>query len=106
MASTVCELQWISYVLKDLKIKLPQPIPLWVDNKAAIHITSNPVFHERTKHLDIDCHIVRNKYLEGFITPSYVSTKCQIADVLTKALPKPQFMELVGKLGLHDVFAS
>ncbi|KAL0412091.1 UNVERIFIED_CONTAM: Retrovirus-related Pol polyprotein from transposon RE2 [Sesamum latifolium] len=60
MASTVCELIWISYSLDDFGITLHSLIPFHCDNKAAIHITENPVFHERTKHLDIDCHIVRD----------------------------------------------
>lgn len=46
--STVCELQWISYILNDLHIPLLTPIPLWCDNRVALHITANPVFHERT----------------------------------------------------------
>ncbi|XP_057986074.1 uncharacterized mitochondrial protein AtMg00810-like [Hevea brasiliensis] len=56
MAATVCELLWITYVLRDLQVSVMLPIPLYCDNKAALHIASNPVFHERTKHLEIDCH--------------------------------------------------
>ncbi|KAK4387418.1 Retrovirus-related Pol polyprotein from transposon RE2 [Sesamum angolense] len=62
MGSTVCELLWISYILRELQVDLQLPIPLWCDNKAALHITANPVFHERTKHLDIDCHLVRDQF--------------------------------------------
>ncbi|KAL0329372.1 UNVERIFIED_CONTAM: Retrovirus-related Pol polyprotein from transposon RE2, partial [Sesamum radiatum] len=57
MASTVCELMWISYLLHDFLVPVQRPIPFWCDNKAVLHITANPVFHERTKHLDIDCHL-------------------------------------------------
>ncbi|GAA0149006.1 transmembrane signal receptor [Lithospermum erythrorhizon] len=95
MGATVCELQWISYVLADLGCSLNLPIPLMCDNQAALHITSNPVFHEWTKHLDIDCHIVRNQYLAGFIVPQQISTKVQPADLFTKALHAPQFQFLV-----------
>lgn len=49
MAATVCELQWVTYILCDLKIPVPTPISLYCDNQAAIHIAQNPVFHERTK---------------------------------------------------------
>ncbi|KAL0421082.1 UNVERIFIED_CONTAM: Retrovirus-related Pol polyprotein from transposon RE2 [Sesamum latifolium] len=62
MGSTVCELLWIGYILADFGISLDSPIPFYCDNKAAIHITENPVFHERTKHLDIDCHLIRNQF--------------------------------------------
>ena len=50
LASTVCELLWISYILRDFDITVPLPIPIWCDNQAALHIVANPVFHERTKH--------------------------------------------------------
>ena len=68
MGSTICELQWILYILKDFQISPPLPILLLCDNKAAIHITANPVFHERTKHLKIDCHVVQHQYTARFIS--------------------------------------
>ncbi|KAL0457046.1 UNVERIFIED_CONTAM: Retrovirus-related Pol polyprotein from transposon RE1, partial [Sesamum latifolium] len=76
LASTVCELIWVNYFLQDLKVSVPKPIPLFC--KAA-HITANPVFHERTKHLEIDCHIVRDKFKEGFVLPTHVNAKSQVA---------------------------
>ncbi|XP_058010210.1 uncharacterized mitochondrial protein AtMg00810-like [Hevea brasiliensis] len=63
MASTVSELQWLSYLLQTFQLQIFLPIPLYCDNKATIHIASNPVFHERTKHTDIDCHVVRDQML-------------------------------------------
>lgn len=54
LGTTTCELQWISYLARDLHFSIPTSIPLWCDNQAALHIVANPVFHERTKHLDID----------------------------------------------------
>ncbi|KAL0454835.1 UNVERIFIED_CONTAM: Retrovirus-related Pol polyprotein from transposon RE1 [Sesamum latifolium] len=102
MASTVCELLWISYILSDFGIPVSSPIPFHCDNKAAIHITENPVFHERTKHLDIDCHIICDRFKYDFILPHHVSTHQQIADLFTKALPAPQFTRLVSKLGMSS----
>lgn len=103
LAATVCELLWISYILRDLQVKLKIPVNRWCDNKSAIHITQNPVFHERTKHLDIDCHFVRDKYKDGFILPKYIPTKQQLADLFTKGLCGPQFQHLLSKMNLNDI---
>ncbi|KAL0310298.1 UNVERIFIED_CONTAM: hypothetical protein Scaly_2941800 [Sesamum calycinum] len=58
LAATVYELRWISCILKDFGISLVVPIPLFCDNKAALHILANPVFHECTKHIELDCHLI------------------------------------------------
>ncbi|GAA0160814.1 transmembrane signal receptor [Lithospermum erythrorhizon] len=102
MASTVCELQWITYLLKDFFVQVHTPIMLWCDNQAALHIISNPVFHERTKHLDIDCHIVLNQFQNVLIQPPKIASASQIADVFTKALPDLPFNNLISKLGMKD----
>ncbi|KAK4388162.1 hypothetical protein Sango_2422800 [Sesamum angolense] len=86
MASIVCELIWIGYSLQDLKVPFRTPIPLFCDNKVALHITANPVFHEQAKHLEIDCHIVKDKFKNGFVIPTHVVAKDQVADMLTKPL--------------------
>src|ERR1051325_271480 len=65
LASTTRELQWMCFMLHDLH-QFPSRLPvLYCDNQSAIQISSNPVFHERTKHLDIDCHLVREKVQAG-----------------------------------------
>lgn len=74
LSATVCELLWLSYVAADLQLKLAYPITLWCDNQAALHIVSNPMFHERTKHLSIDCHLVREQFKESFVNPKFVSS--------------------------------
>ncbi|XP_034223842.1 uncharacterized mitochondrial protein AtMg00810-like [Prunus dulcis] len=103
MANTCLELTWLRYILQDLKVLQTVPVPLFCDNQAALYIAANPVFHERTKHIEIDCHIVREKLQAGMISPSYVPTRFQLADVFTKALGKDQFVTLRDKLGLHDI---
>ncbi|KAK6161983.1 hypothetical protein DH2020_001824 [Rehmannia glutinosa] len=100
MAATVCELQWLYNLSHDLHLNVALPIALWCDNKATLHITANPVFHERTKHLDIDCHIVRNQYKAGLIHPHHISTHLQPADLFTKSLGGPLFRTHLLKLGM------
>ncbi|KAL0458674.1 UNVERIFIED_CONTAM: Retrovirus-related Pol polyprotein from transposon RE2 [Sesamum latifolium] len=89
-----------SYLLIDFGVDVHTPVPFYCDNKAALHIMVNPVFHERTKHIEIDCHIVRNAYKEGFVLPSHVKGSEQLADIFTKSLPFKQFCTMVSKLGL------
>ncbi|GKB58819.1 retrovirus-related pol polyprotein from transposon TNT 1-94, partial [Tanacetum coccineum] len=90
MALTCCEVTWLVSLLKDLRIKDLGPVDLKCDNLATIHIASNPVFHDRTKHIEVDCHYVKDQIKLGLVKPSYVSTIEQVADVFTKVLPTEQ----------------
>lgn len=86
MCITVAEIVWLKGLFKELGISFARPDLLFCNNKVVIQIANNPVFHERTKHIKIDCHFIREKQLEGIVQPTYVSSKQQVADLLTKAL--------------------
>lgn len=98
MALTACEITWLSALLKDMGLHNIPPAVLKVDNQAAISIAANPVMHERTKHIEIDCHFVRDKLQSGTLTAQYVPSHGQLADILTKPLSGKQHNYILNKL--------
>ena len=104
MAVATCEIAWILYFLKDIGVEHKREALLFCDREAAFHIGSNPVFYERTKHIEIDFHVVRDKVLEKVIKLNHVRTHCQLANLLTKALNFNQFSSLICKLGMINIY--
>lgn len=92
MAFTTCEIVWLSALLKDLGLKLPGPATLFCDNQA--------VFHERTKHNEVDQYFVRDKMQVGVIQPKHIFTTDQLADAFTEVLPIAQHEKLLSKMGV------
>ena len=103
MADTCCELTWLRYLLADLHLPISGPAVLHCDNQAALHTAANPVFHERTRHIEMDCHFVRDKIVQGQVVTRHVSSSQQLADIFTKALGKEKFKSLLVKLGVIDI---
>lgn len=100
MAAVASEITWLVCLLEELGVKNLQPVTLECDNQSALQIAKNPVLHQRTKHIEIDCHFTREKVLEGLIQLRYIPTHEQLADVLTKIIPSIKLQPLLFKLGM------
>ena len=103
LATATCEIQWLTYLLQDFQVPFKSPALVYCDSRSALYLASNPVFHERSKHIELDCHVVREKIRSGLIHLLPIRTHSQLADICTKALPPKQFCNLHAKLGMYDV---
>ena len=104
LASLTSEIIWIVKILEDLQCVNILPVDMHCDSNSAIKIAANPVFHERTKHLEIDLHFVREKILNGVVRTLKVDSANQIADIFTKGLDILQHHSLVEKLGMIVIY--
>ncbi|XP_019184653.1 PREDICTED: uncharacterized protein LOC109179610 [Ipomoea nil] len=98
LATTTCEIQWLSFLLTEFGVQNDEEVAIYCDSKSAIAIAENPVFHERTKHIELDCHLVREKLHKGLIKLFHISSENQLADPFTKTHCPASFQSYVSKL--------
>ncbi|GKC72863.1 hypothetical protein Tco_1118746 [Tanacetum coccineum] len=106
LATVTCKIMWLLNLLIDFKLETEKPVPIFCDNKAALQIAVNPVFHDKTKHFEIDLHFVRDKIIEGIIKPSKIESANNLADMFTKGLSADQLTHLLEGLNLFDPFKT
>ncbi|KAL6331808.1 hypothetical protein AAG906_020151 [Vitis piasezkii] len=92
------EIVWMQALLQELCVPIPAIPLLWYDNISAYHMAKNPVFHARTKHIEIDLHFIRDQVMRGKIQLHFVPTEEQPADLLTKHLTSSRFLSLKSQL--------
>ena len=100
LADITSELLWLRWLLKDLGMSTSSATSLYCDNQSVIHIVHNDIFHERTKHIEIDCHFIRYHLVHSALKLISVSSKYQLADIFTKSHPKGRLHTLVDNLKL------
>nr|KYP44645.1 Copia protein [Cajanus cajan] len=103
LASVASEITWLKNLLTDFQVRTTHAT-IYYDNKAVIHIASNPTFHERIKHLKINLHFVREQVTRGVLKLFHVRKFHQLADVFTKALPRNAFLSILSKMRIDNIF--
>jgi hypothetical protein len=102
MSQACSEIFWLQGLLAELGFRQDTPTPLHGDNTSAIHLSANPIFHERTKHIEVDCHFIRAAFEDKVISLPHVPSTLQVADIFTKTLTRQRHQFLVDKLMLLD----
>ena len=105
MALATCKLIWLRHLLQELRFENDEQMKLICDNQIALHIASNPVFHKRTKHIEVDYHFIRKKIASGCVATSFVNSNDQLADIFTKSFRGPRIKYICNKLGAYDIYA-
>lgn len=105
MTEVLRELKWVKGLLFDFGIRHDRPMTLMCDNQSAIYLTKNPVFHERTKHIEAECHFIRDHIINRTIATKHVVSKDQLADIFTKAQGRKEFDIFLYKLDIRNLYA-
>ena len=82
---------------------MPQPAPVYCDSKSAIYLAHNPAFHERSKNIELDCHVIREKIQSKLLHLLPISTVDQLMDMFTKPLHSPALTSILSKFGLCSI---
>ena len=91
---------WTVHLLEERGVCNLKLVTHHCNNMSALNIAHNLVLHDRTKHIEINCHFTREKVMDGLLQLTYLPTSSQLADVFTKILPSSQFQTLLSKLGM------
>ena len=105
MALATCELIWLKHLLQKLRFGKDELVKLMCDNQVALHIASNLIFHERTIHIEVDCHFIRGNIALGCMTTSFVNSSDQLAEIFTKSLKGFRITYICNKLDTYDLYA-
>lgn len=103
MVAALKELKWIKGMLSSMGIAHSGAMDMFSDSKSVLHIATNHVFHERTKHMERDCHFIRDDIKAGILRTNHVPTMDQLADVFTKTLGRRPFQAILPKLGIRNL---
>ncbi|KAK3006834.1 hypothetical protein RJ639_015528 [Escallonia herrerae] len=105
MAKGLCELLWLKGLLAEIGYSSKSSMNMFCDNKSAIQIAENPVQHDRTKHVEVDRHFIKEKLEAKIIRFPFVKSEEQLADILTKAVSSKVFHNSLDKLDIRDIYA-
>lgn len=97
MSNAAAEISWLQSLLRELGVVAAPPL-LLCDNINATFLAENPVMHQRTKHIEVDHHFIREKVARKQLVVRFVPSEDQLADIMTKGLPSPRFINLRTKL--------
>ena len=103
VANAVAEATWLRQLLLELHTPLRRATLVYCDNISAVYMSSNPVQHQRTKHIEIDLHFVRERVALGHVKVLHVPTSSQYADIFTKGLPSTVFVEFRSSLNVRGI---
>ncbi|GJZ70296.1 ribonuclease H-like domain-containing protein [Tanacetum coccineum] len=102
VANVVAETTWLRNLLRELHMPLLSATIVYCDNVSAIYLTANPVQHQRTKHIEIDIHFVRDMVARGHVRVLQVPSRYQYVDIFTKGLPSALFEEFRSSLSVRS----